>query len=234
MRKDMSRVILDTYKRGGSSKYPRFKAKAARDWDLLPRIEGMRSTYIQNWGEGKSQGDNTSPLLRFLEKNTGRTWVDIWKEVCEHNDARSYTDGGHVRFHIEQYVEMYTVYGKDGGIYEKEARWGRQRRLDAADRFNSVFRFYVDPNGILCETPTKPRWRWKDSPGNPVNDPDKKYLGDGTELHRIDGLWYHVKTEMRKVWDFFRGSTQLKPVVVFKKSLNKRELKKYNLKNRPT
>lgn len=132
MRADMRRVIIDTTRSAalpGEHRLP----KNIEDW---PTYEGMRRRYR----DYKGFGDRLRPLWRYLDKQVGRLWVDVWSDICAHADARS-IDGYHLRTHVKQSVRE----RPDGSDF----RYGY---VDADGRptgYTFRWRFWVDEKGVL-------------------------------------------------------------------------------------
>lgn len=107
MRRDMKDVIVDT----------------ARGWDgwgdlnrpLRPEVYyddetdeeivvRMRSTKPVR---EKTLSDRLGPMNRWLRKQEGRCWADVWHEVCESTDRRT-VRGKHLRDHVRSDVQRGT------------------------------------------------------------------------------------------------------------------------------
>lgn len=92
----------------------------------------------------KRRNENTKPIYRFLHKNVGRPWDDVYSEICENQDRRS-TQGFHFLEHIGWAVaqDVIMIGGKP-----YQTRWGRRENfLDFP-----YTGYYVNPDtGILCE-----------------------------------------------------------------------------------
>jgi len=168
MRSDMQKVIVSRPRVGGKR---RKNTKQGGREPMRPR-----GFYVN-----KEQTDLLSPLKRFLQKQTGQIWNDVWSEICQQTDSRSVI-GNHLRSHVLEMVRKPTL-GEDGRLYED----GRVYTC------NSYFHeFYVDPRDnklyaaavISRKTPRK-------------NSVKKVFELDGVQFHQYDGLWYRV--EMREV-----------------------------------
>ena len=102
MRLDMRHLLLDTG-RGMRLKRNRQRERNCSDyWDVTsermftPRAHGQYS-YRREFC------DRLSPLYRYLEKNCGRPWNDVFSEMCQHIDLRTIR-GYHLWTHIDSYV----------------------------------------------------------------------------------------------------------------------------------
>jgi len=176
MRHDMSSVIVERPRRDGSTGKGR-----QREWDDLPSHEGMSRPYTLLQIE-KVLSDNLSPLRRFLAKQVGRPWDNVYSEIT----ARLHPDNAlqqHVRDHLKDLVAV-------------KPAWSLRRDRYVA-RFGPWYqKLYVDPeDGILKRTADLPELkaarRAMRSEAAPL--PDRVPLGRGIELRRLDGLWYEVR-----------------------------------------
>jgi hypothetical protein len=113
MRKDMSRVIIDTYRSGGAGARAiggtRRKYRNRLDCDGeggAPRL-GMRRDILSN-AYRKEFGDNISPLSRYLRKQVFRPWDEVQQEIFAQIDLRS-TIHWHLSLHLQMLVETDTT-----------------------------------------------------------------------------------------------------------------------------
>lgn len=78
-----------------------------------------------------------TPLNRWLNKQPGKPWAEVWAEVCEHNKGNKFTKL-EVRRAVRQQVHIGEVslygYGKwvgdDGVLVEPPCPWKRQKPKD--------------------------------------------------------------------------------------------------------
>lgn len=216
MRADMKSVIVDTGRHG--KRDGARKTQPTKDLDkleCLPEREGM----MKRWREGRwgwEFGDRLNPLEKFLKKNVGRPWNDVWSEICEHTDSRT-IKGMHMRDHVQQYV---TGSGGQEGLSHWGWRWDR---------------FYVDDNGILREGEYRNRYRRQ-----PNYDPDVCEI-NGHRFERINGCWFEVWYERAKKCETYVNwrtgkreySYTYEDVKTCQRQLSKRELKNLGLSNDP-
>jgi len=99
MRPDMKDLLVNTGRAGGDG-YQRARFKTT-DADQLPK----RFSSSQFIHYKRSQGDRLRPLYRFLERNCGRPWAEVYSEICKVSDYRS-VRGYHLLQHVAQYVQQ--------------------------------------------------------------------------------------------------------------------------------
>lgn len=217
MRADLKDVIVDTGRyKNGEKKTSSLKGLREEQIETLPEKQGMRKNHT---GWGFEFGDRTNPLFKFLRKNVGRPWADVWSEICEHCDNRTIR-GKHLRDHVRQ-----DVYGSGGE--------------EAYGRFYGNRPFYVDEDGILQSDGRTNRW-WIGKRRAPQYDPDKCKIGDN-HYERINACWFQTWYETvergETYWNYMMNRKEVRyvseEVLVRKKQLSKRELKALGLKNDP-
>lgn len=243
VRKDMHEVVIERPRRGGRYTYhdcrARFKGMDLEDLDNLPKKQGYRRPYIENWGDSKEFSDLLGPLHRYLISKVGEPWNDVYSEIRATLNPDS-TVQIHIMSHVDQFVETDTYMGDDGEVY-CHGRYARYRIWDGA--------LYVHPEtGILCRTPEKSRkmsaeyhaackklsdvfgkdWyavvkasnkthqpRWN---AFRVEDEAENHLrvGREQELHKMDGIWYwavfsDVPPPLTMAW--FEGDVRKEKIV---------------------
>ena len=91
----------------------------------------------------KRKNENTNAVNRFLYKSLGRAWNDIWSEVCENHDIRSYQ--GHEFRHIFTWMVAQDIIMVDDKPYQ--TRWCSRHSWKDFPHTG----FYVHPDtGLLC------------------------------------------------------------------------------------
>jgi len=140
MRDDMFKVIVER-PRWGASHAPSPKLKTTPHPDT--RCIGMMRHAKIGARYTKALNENLAPLLRYLRRQRGRRWNDVYSEICASLDTGS-TVKMHVRQHIEDLVLAHISIGRqgewmfEGDVLGREGRWFRRRKL------------FVDPrDGIL-------------------------------------------------------------------------------------
>lgn len=225
MRSDMSKVLTERPRAGGHwARKPKPRKIRAEDIDdeLDPVFDcptgrgpiSRKRVYGYNC---KEFTDLIGPLRKYLRRQVGRPWNDVWSEICKTLDRRS-TTGNHVFEHIGWEVELHTYLGDDGIVYESKSSYrGTPLKADG---------LFVHPEtGIL--TWIKPR-RWNRL--RPKKD-ENLHEKDGIKYHRIDGIWYEEIVKEIDWFDLYLGHT--KRTVYSKRQLPKKELRCLGLSNSP-
>lgn len=235
MRNDMHKVIIDTHRRGGSwGKKNKGKNASIEE---LPNKEGMKERW---YGGTKALGDRLNPLNRWLDKQVGRNWDDVYSEICKTNDKRSMSQS-HLIDHIERHMVERHIEYINGKAYDKNGfSWGgKWSELSDGD-------LYVCPEtGKLLKYKSK-----RSRPKFDINKIDRLVnQDDETECFvKIKGLWYFSDYSQNQHLEGYRNpySGQIRYryaygnkyggydslfnnsyyVMVHKEQLSKKELKK--------
>jgi hypothetical protein len=108
MRADMAKVIVER-PRFGSSARGRSKGTRRREerlgFDSLPRREGINRACR---GGTKSLNEHLGPLRRYLARQVGRPWDEVFAEICAHISRDSAVQD-HVRDHVFDYVTVHVI-----------------------------------------------------------------------------------------------------------------------------
>ena len=180
MRKDMHKILVEPPRRGRDAEIA-VKGRAARDPEDLPSFESIRDGRRRGWNR-KEPNTNINPLRRFLVKQVGRRWNDVFSEICVGNDARSKVKFD-VRDRALSCVDTVTWLGDDGRRYTNSIIG--PLCIGAGDLF-------VDEDGILrrCDEPRSWRHRWKSTDQETEKTVVK--IDDWRMHHKLDGLWFEV------------------------------------------
>lgn len=218
MRKDMHRLLVERGSTGGITRKKRIKQKLKADPEYegtkrLPMGRGRQYGYGQKW-----RTDYLAPLRRYLEKQVGRPWNDVYSEIRATIKPDSIIKN-HLYHHLELEVVKHVEY-IDGTPYNKGGR-----------HWYPVCGFYVCPEtGLLKKNPRVSRKR------KPARSPVTVVrLNRDRWYEKIHGQWYFFSVErwIEKVPKIRRDEggnfvTQLEEQEfkqVWKKQLNKKELK---------
>jgi hypothetical protein len=242
MRQDMHEVVIERPRRGGRYRYhdcrTRYRGLDLDALDDLPKKQGYRRPYIENWGDAKEFSDLLGPLHRFLISKVGQKWDDVYSEIRKTLNPNS-TVQIHIMSHVFQFVEIDTRLEDNGEVYVL----GRYSRYSI-----SSGQLYVHPKtGILCRTPEvsrkqTPEYRaaekklrdifgknwyevvkekktrqpyWNRTHVETEAENHLK-IGREKELHRMDGIWYwavfsNVPPPLTMTW--FEGGERRQKIV---------------------
>ena len=143
MRADMFKVIVER-PRWASRHASAVKLKKDKNFDR--KFVGHKRPALEAAPYTKSLNENLAPLKRYLHKQRGRRWNDVFSEICAHLDTTS-TVKMHVREHIEDFIVVRTSVDLDGN-------WLGQRKWGGAQPIAQWWpELYVDPfDGIIKQT----------------------------------------------------------------------------------
>ncbi|MGB0907228.1 MAG: hypothetical protein ACPGVT_07025 [Maricaulaceae bacterium] len=196
MREDMFKVIVERPRRG--SRYA-IKSKIRYDKHSdRSRVTGKRLV-MEATGCTKYLNENLAPLRRYLGRQIGRRWDDVFSEICARLDTGS-TVKMHVREHLDDFVTR-KVWRDDEGVLMASAHWGDVVKLSDVWGYYFVYpddgtlqdiRAYCRKNGIKHR-----RKRWTDT-----------YRKDQTAIRanikRVSDVIWHVC--LRGIWYRFELS----------------------------
>lgn len=100
MRKDMAKIIVERPRAGGERDRPR-RAAALDD---LPKQEGIKRPHTDR----KDLNENLAPLVRFLDRNVGRPWNNVYSEISEQINVNSAVQA-HIKRHLWDFVERNVI-----------------------------------------------------------------------------------------------------------------------------
>ena len=188
MRADMKKIVVERPRWGSRQSNRKFSARLKyvpeHDSEDQPRkAYGFESHAVdrgQKYFE-KEFTDVLGPLKRFLRKNVGRPWNNVYSELCRGLDRRRVT-GLHIFEHVKDFVETscHLVHGQPyslryfGGY---PVRW-----------------FYVHPDtGLLCEAPKGAGARRRKRAAALAEGIAFLRLSDEEGYRKHQGIWYRVK-----------------------------------------
>ena len=192
MREDMFKVIVERPRRGR-----RHASKTKLRYDKCEDrscVSGRR--LAAEIGYRKHLNENLGPLKRFLHKQVGRKWNDVFSEICKNLDTGS-TVKMHVREHIDDFV-LRRVNRRGGKLYACDRQWGGEKLL--VDCYTAL---YVDPDDgkikqtdNLCKTLgiVPIRKRAKKLREARLAKPKTLIPVSGGRWHaRLGGVWYLIE-----------------------------------------
>ena len=239
MRKDMNKVLVTTPRIGSWMKNYEVKnqRRSFRDGDHdLPSHSSMKPKTNRTSCERKSLNEYLNPLSRYLNKNIGRVWDDIYSDICKNMDKRTPVQA-HIFQHLFDYVELHPIF-KDGKPHQ--INWGGLMPM-----YNTGWSFYVDKKGFLRRPKEmRPPWNNKKDDPNLISTKDENlfYI-----KRKSDGVWFRATLEKPPSYDLSpslsylireRNPTWAEDIIgsyrtsgkkIVLKTLSKKEKKKLNL-----
>lgn len=189
MREDMYKVIVERPRRGKAS----YESAARRRNDFEgPASLGMRAGYGR-----PILNENLAPLRRYLRAQVGRPWNKVFSEICAGIDGRN-TVQQHIRQHIDDFIA--TKVEVRGEVLIDLTHRHRYRWDDSMLHQQ----LYVDPRSGLIRINKRYR-AWRDERVENARraqaeiDARRRTLDDDTQLHCLDGIWFHVTVSVLPV-----------------------------------
>lgn len=193
MREDMDKIIVERPRRKhGRPRREKYGRGKQRHFDDMPRQIGLRKSHKDtSW-----PNENLAPLRRYLEKQVGRPWNNVYSEITERININS-TVQRHILQHVFDYVEANTFIGSDGKVWTKGGGGGFWRkRLEPIEKLNKRDVLYVDPNDGLLKKLKRPKgWKrpWSGITYVSEFEANRREGPKGTQFHKIEGVWYVVR-----------------------------------------
>lgn len=185
MRKDMYKVIVERPRRGGRYSSER---RPSSDPEDQPQHESLKFRHHSR----KWLNENLNPLRRYLCRQVGRRWDEVYSELCANIDRRN-TVQQHIHQHLEDFVAL-RVQAIDG-VLHYQLGYGGLRQL--ADRWTP--KLYVDPasglllvnhEGVQAQREARREYARARQLRVPV---DVQPVDELHQLRRIDGIWYEIE-----------------------------------------
>lgn len=247
MREDMFKVIVERPRR---SRGKATKTKLRYMRDDRSNMTGKRiasELYDTKW-----LNENLAPLRRYLFKQRGRKWDDVFSEICEHLDTGS-TVKMHVREHLDDFIIRKVQIGSDGMYYDMDSI---RHKPEATYWWTDLYVCPLDgrikeTKALLAKMGLKTqrdiyRQKRKDRKRKRTYKNSFRRLSDTVFLVVCDGIWFRFETTAPPIYhnghalsdgsirDSLRRSTNIdKDLWDFKskQQLSKRDLKKHGLNN---
>ena len=242
MRKDMFKVIVERPRRG-RSRASKTKLRYLKAGDERTHLSGKRLAMER--GDRKWLNENLAPLKRYLFKQRGRKWDDVFSEICAHLDTGS-TVKMHVREHLDDFIMRKVRIDENGMYVATNPHWGSPQ---APDQWRA--KLYVDPvDGVIKESDelrqllgiSQRRYmNWNDRAKKKSDDLIR--LAALAFLIRVKGLWFEIfinrapwtsYTNERHIYEELKTAWTNEPKdwkIISKKQLSSKELKTHGLKN---
>jgi hypothetical protein len=198
----MFKVIVERPRRGSRMRWSGRTRRFLNSEDAPSKIGMQRGHDTRKW-----LNEHLGPLRKFLGRRVGRPWDAVYSEICAVIDTRS-TVKQHVLSHIEDFVAVKTRL-VDGKLYEIGKYSAVYTPLG-----NARQHLYVDPQtGLLCRNEERilrrRQLREQARRKRAELEARRRILNPSEQLHRVDGLWYHVRLgrlpEARRIVRFESG-----------------------------
>lgn len=203
MRKDMEYLIVERPRLGGSKEQTRrHRHTAKRDPENAYGVRGMRKLHRLNWDTTKELNENLNPLFRWLNKQAGRLWNDVYAEICEQVKPDSATQL-HILQHVDDIVEKNVIIINGEPCHKQAHYWRYNRNHDGyariADYSRGSYReMYVDPrDGKLKFAPIFERIKFDKKQPKGIPHPKNELI----QFHKIDDIWYEVEFREPLAWE---------------------------------
>lgn len=195
MREDMNKVIVERPRVG----HRRSFKEVRRDKDFNGPVplfkESMRVRYVITW-VNKTFNENLNPLWRYLGKQVGRKWDDVYSEIRKtFNHNKTIND--HIMIHVRQEV-CTKVIEVNGKLCDANITYGGYNELYPQQ-------LYVDGAGVLLRY-NRPKYRFTvraDRKTQMAEVKKRDFTVGNKRLFVKDGLWYIcdiVKQEYTEVY----------------------------------
>ena len=197
MRKDMNKVIVERPRRGHKNKYKDFrhdKCFLVKEDNHLFR-ESMKIRYKTHYWD-KEFNENLNPLWRWIEKQIGRNYNDVYSEVKKTFDCTK-TINDHILIHLKQHITTCVVYHEDGSVHHGElkyTRWNKNSELNYGD-------IYVAKDGTLQKYvfSDKPKTKKQRQAERTLASMKICFIHDGKWMFKkINGIWYYAFLKKQK------------------------------------
>ena len=174
--------------------------------------QGVRKEYLKG-SRRNGRGHSPYPFDRLLASRVGRLWDDVFSELCEEFDSRSWA-GQSFRRALEYHVATNCWVGAETGtIY---GGWYGNSPVENE--------FYVHPwTGLLCWAPKIDR----PAPERPVTHIK---IDDTTFLEKVEGIWYRYAITKRWIEKDYWGRDYERTETT-RAQLGRKELRARNLYN---
>ncbi len=180
-------------------------------WEDLSKRERVNSRFDSVDYPDKSRNYNSiSYARRWLQKQIGRHWNDIYSEICRDIPICE-------RWTFTCNVTVKTIM-IDGKIYDRDL-WSRVGSYVWGSKCEDEY--YVHPETGILES-IRP-----EAPQEEL-DPNKRTI-EGKCYECINGTWFQLEIESFDKYRYFKGYDQYVREFVRKRTLSKKEIKKLGL-----
>lgn len=228
MRKDMHKIVIDTYRVNGyfdGNKKHGKRVNADYDEDgLYGRISSSRRRQYSY--DCKDLGDRISPLRKYLRSCVGRHWDDVYSELKKGLPRGLH--GEHIWSHVQWEIDIHCFEGQDGKIHRMGHRnFGYNSEVDGLFVHPKTRRVcWAEPKN----TESRRRRKAKARNDKAIEAGEVPVTIDGKSYCKYDGIWYLVwrETEERYVPGLDK-TVEIK--TYHKRQISRKELKATGLTN---
>ena len=193
MRDDFSKVLVERERHRHGDHFTNYRhLKVFKDQELYyGGREGMKVRYNHGY-DRKSFNENLNPLRGWLRSCIGKKWDKCYSELRKKFDARSVVNN-HILEHLFDYIETNTFVGDKGQVLFHASGYRAEKGpLPIKQCYKD---YYVCPkDGTLKKTQKIPRrsiLKQKEAETIAESLKVKRVLDDGSELHLVNGIWFH-------------------------------------------
>lgn len=187
MRPDMDKVIVERPRTGAGECYSSARhLDRQKDFDDLPSKQSMRRPY----NDRKQLNENLAPLTRWLRKNVGRHWNEVYSEA-----ATLFSGGSTVQVHVKNHLKqmVYTDTESVHGLIIVKPPYMDSRSVETL----TWQTFYVHPvSFLLCEHNPKKEITWQ-TKRKAEQEARMRVLGTLQQAHKVNGCWFLL--ELRQI-----------------------------------
>ena len=190
MRKDLNKLLCEHERDESGRRYKevRHLKKYHQFGEEGEGLSSFESTRYRYGGKRKSFSENLNPLYGQIRKYLGRSWDDLYSDLCKNFDKRSVINQ-HILQHLYDFIRVKTLI-IDGEIWV-HTQWGNPKLLEEYGETE----YYVDPTSRIIKK--NPHYRnWKIAAKERALKKEReeaevtRWINDKLVLRKIDGLWY--------------------------------------------
>ena len=173
MRDDMDKVFNDRARSSGNltSRNIRLRKQNIDENYEGSNKQSMRKPYVKFYGDfAKEESLNSRPIKRFLDKNIGKKWDEVWSEICD-------TGKGHSAYNFRDYIRY---------LVDTDIKWHDGELVTAHRMTVDMCDYYVHPDtNILHKGERHKKYR------RPVAEQKVFNIGK-QEYYKHNSIWYRV------------------------------------------
>lgn len=155
MKENFNKLVTERARIGSREKFHHFRSKISKEFktyfndeelDIIgPKVIKNNKNY-SNWIKSKMRHLKLIPVQRFLNKQIGKIWNDVYSQICYRFDKKLKSNQ-FVFDYLDNWIAK-KVYKSENDVLVSQHKFGGIKEVN---RFN--FDFYVDDEGRLQKTP---------------------------------------------------------------------------------